>query len=83
MCIRDSLRTPQGKVVSDLLLSASPSPDKYNIISEFDKFKSKHVRHTSQVFSFGADRAAFKKVYLPDNKVNPDTSVPGPGTYDS
>jgi hypothetical protein len=45
--------------------------------------KFKHSRHSSQVFSFGATREAYNKVYLPSKKHLPDIAVPGPGSYQS
>lgn len=35
------------------------------------------------MYSFGISREYYKKVYVPDAKLEPDACTPGPGTYDT
>jgi hypothetical protein len=34
------------------------------------------------MYTFGVSREHFKKVYIPEAKITPDESNPGPGAYD-
>jgi hypothetical protein len=61
----------------------SPSPDKYDLRSSFERklelITSRRGKNTS--FCFGAGREAFDKVVLPGKSNQPDRCVPGPGSY--
>ena len=53
----------------------TPSPDAYrSFVSDFEKQKNK-----KHVFTFGASREAYDKVYLESNRNCTDYSNPGPG----
>lgn len=59
-----------------LLFQVAPSPNAYNIPSDFDKQKPRAL-----AYSFGISRDAYKKVYLKNSPVR-DGNIPGPGNYD-
>ena len=59
-----------------------PSPDSYRLKSEFDTEPqgSRHIPK-AKAFTFGAPREAYDKVYLPQQKMNLDMTMPGPDKY--
>ena len=61
----------------------SPSPDKYNLGSCFDKeTPSKTVfGQPKKSYSFGAGREHFSKTVYNTQTMYPDAVVPGPGSY--
>jgi hypothetical protein len=64
-----------------LCTAQQPSPDSYRLKSEFDPDAPPGVI-SKIAFSFGgATRKAYDKVFNPNQTVNPDARVPGPGHY--
>lgn len=63
----------------------SPSPDKYNMGSAFDKkeqaYKKGLFGEPRKTFCFGAGREDFVKTVYNPSVIKADAVVPGPGTY--
>lgn len=63
------------------MIVPQPSPDTYKVKSVFDNDATPVIAKRI-AYSFGASRQAYDKVYLPQQKVPLDTTLPGPGAYD-
>ena len=59
----------------------TPAPNSYRLSSDFELNNSATALPKSKCFSFGISREAYEKVYMPSRKINPDKSIPGPGSY--
>ena len=60
----------------------APPSNTYILPSDFDVGKpgTSNTRRKAGLFTFGCNRDAYRKVYVPGRPVNVD-DVPGPGTY--
>jgi len=58
----------------------SPEPGTYNLPSDFEKDKQISFTKNGKMFSFGAPRNAYDRVYYKE-RIPHDRTIPGPGTY--
>ena len=59
----------------------SPEPGTYNLPSDFEKEKLGSFTKNGKMFSFGAPREAYDRVYYKE-RIPHDRQIPGPGSYE-
>ena len=59
----------------------SPEPGSYNLPSDFEKQRLQSYTKNGKMFSFGASRKAYDRVYYKE-RIPADLQIPGPGTYE-